>query len=246
MTKRILIALAIFVLAGWAGSALIFSLYSGLSACTLLSGLRLVPTILTAYGRERLRGDSVFSGLDLPQAVPVLKEAFGHGVSPSDGRLLHDLIVTSGYRRALDIGTAKGYAAIWLGVAMKKTGGKVITIEIDPSTAAQGRENIRRAGLADVIDSRINDALLEIPALPGELDFVFIDVGAPLNKRFLDLLTNRITPGGVVTAHNAVMFHASQPEFLRAITTDPRFETRIANTFSGGISITKVKTQGTR
>ena len=170
-----------------------------------------------------------------------MKEAFGRGVRPSDGRMLHDLILANGYRRVLDIGTARGYGAIWFGLAAKKTGGKVTTIEIDPAVAAEARGNIRRAGLADIVDSRINDALLEIPALPGEFDFVFMDAGAPLNKQFLDLLAGRITPGGTIAAHNAFGFQATQPEFLKAITTDPNLETRIVTTFSGGISMTVVR-----
>ncbi len=246
MKKRILIALAILLLVPWLGSALLFSLFSGVSAGSLLSGLQLGPAILAAYGSERLRSEAIFTGLGQQQAVAVLKEAFGRGVRPSDGRMLYDLIVAKGYRRVLDIGTARGYGAIWFGLAVKKTGGKVITIEIDPAVAAEARQNISRAGFADVIESRINDALLEIPALSGEFDFVFIDTGAPLNKRFLDLLAGRITPGGTIAAHNAFGFQATQPDFLKAITTDPNLETRIVTTFSGGISITKVLGAGLR
>ncbi len=244
MKKRILIALAILLLVPWLGSALLFSLLSGVSVGSLLSGLRLGPAILAAYGSERLRGEAIFANLDHPQAAAVLREAFGQGVSPSDGRMLYDLIVANGYRRVLDIGTARGYGAIWFGLAAKKTGGKVTTIEIDPAVAAEACENFRRAGLADVIDSRINDGLLEVPALPGEFDFVFMDTGAPLNKQFLDLLAGRITPGGTIAAHNAFGFQATQPDFLKAITTDPGLETRIVTTFSGGISITVMRFRG--
>ncbi len=129
-----------------------------------------------------------FAGLEDSRALPVLKRVLGQGVSPSDGRMFHDLIVERGYHRALDIGTAEGYAALWLGLAMKKNGGRVITVEIEPETADKARENIRQAGLEAVVDSRINDALSEIPALKGDFDLVFMDTGAPLNKKLFDLL----------------------------------------------------------
>jgi len=48
-----------------------------------------------------------------------------------DGQLLHDLIVEHGYTRALEIGTSTGRSAIWMAWALSKTGGKLITIEID-------------------------------------------------------------------------------------------------------------------
>jgi caffeoyl-CoA O-methyltransferase len=182
-----------------------------------------------------------FAGLEEGGAVALLRQAFGQGVTPSDGRMLYDLIVERGYQRALDIGTARGYAALWFALAVKKNGGKLTTIEIDPEIADEARSNFRKAGLHEVIDSRINDALLEIPAMKGKFDLVFMDPGAPLNKKLLDLLHDRMLPGGAIVAHNAANFATSQPDFLKAIQNDPRIETRIVPTPSGGISISTFK-----
>ncbi len=182
-----------------------------------------------------------FAGLAPSRALPVLKRVIGQGVSPSDGRLLHDLIVERGYKRALDIGTAEGYTALWLGLAMSKTGGRVVTIEIDPETADRARANFRQAGLESVIDSRMNDALAEIPALQGDFDFVFMDTGAPLNKKLFDLLQARISPGGAILAHNAASFSSQQPDFLKAIQNDPGFETKTVATARGGILVSVKK-----
>jgi caffeoyl-CoA O-methyltransferase len=178
-----------------------------------------------------------FAGLEDAQAVPVLKRVVGRGVSPADGRMFYDLIVERRYKRALDIGTAEGYAALWLGLAMKRNGGRAITIEIDPETADAARTNIRQAGLDGVIDSRIDDALVVIPALEGDFDFVFMDTGVPLNKKLFDLLRARISPGGAVLAHNAATVQAQEPEFMKAIESDPSFETRIVSTNRGGILV---------
>jgi predicted O-methyltransferase YrrM len=178
-----------------------------------------------------------FAGLEDAKALPVLKRVLGQGVSPSDGRMFYDLIVTKGYKRGLDIGTAEGYAALWLGLAMKKNGGRVVTIEIVPETADKARKNIREAGMDDIIDCRINDALMEIPVLKGDFDFVFMDTGAPLNKKFFDLLRNRLLPGGAILAHNAASLQSQQPDFLKAIQSDPNMETKIVETARGGILV---------
>lgn len=179
-----------------------------------------------------------FQKLDDPAAEAVLRESFGHGVTVADGRRLYDLIRERGYTRALDVGTARGYSSVWFGLAMKKNGGRVVTIELDPARAAEARVNFRRAGLDSFIESRVGDALVEIPAIQGEFDFAFLDTGAPLNKRFLDLLYTRMRPGGVVAAHNAIDALISQRDFLRAIRNDTRLDTRFAPTASGGISLT--------
>ncbi len=178
-----------------------------------------------------------FAGLEDARALPVLKRVIGRGFSPADGRMLHDLIVERGYKRALDIGTAEGYSALWFGLAMKSTGGQVITVEIDPEMADIARTNIRQAGLEGVIDSRINDALAEIPTLKGEFDFVFMDTGNPVNKKLFDLLQTRISSGGAILAHNANSLKTEQPEFLKAIQSDPSFETKIVPTAGGGILV---------
>jgi hypothetical protein len=155
-----------------------------------------------------------FAGLEDTRVLSVLKRVIGRGVSPA----------------------AEGYSALWFGLAMKRTGGRVITVEIDPETADIARANIRQAGLEGVIDSRINDAIAEIPALKGDFDFVFMDT-APLNKKLYDLLQMRISSGGAILAHNADSLKTEQPEFLKAIQSDPSFETKIVPTARGGILV---------
>src|SRR5687768_12655913 len=53
-------------------------------------------------------------------------------VPESDGRLLYDLVLKHNFRRALEIGTSTGHSGIWIAWALSKTGGRLVTIEIDP------------------------------------------------------------------------------------------------------------------
>jgi predicted O-methyltransferase YrrM len=241
VTKRLLARLGVSTAVVWLASAALYWWAVGASTADLVPGLAVAPTLLVQQARELVAPEAPFAGLQESAALAQLRRAFGQGVRPADGRLLHDLIVSRGCRRVLDVGTARGYAAIWFGLAARTTGGHVVTIEIDPQVAAEARENIRRAGLADIVDSRVNDALLEIPSLAGEFDFVFVDPGAPVNKRVLDLVYDRVPAGGLVVAHNAFGFRLSEPEFRRAIRDDPRLETTIVPTLSGGLSITAKK-----
>jgi predicted O-methyltransferase YrrM len=167
-----------------------------------------------------------FRGLDPSPALAVVRELEASGgLRAADGRLLYDQIVGRGYKRGLDLGTAEGCSALWMAMALRKTGGSLVTIEIDPATAERARQNFRRAQMDDIIELRIADAVEEGPRVPGELDFVFMDVAVPLNKKLLDLLRDHIRPGGAVLAHNAESFRWTQPDFLDAITHDPQLET---------------------
>src|SRR5262245_43871408 len=72
-------------------------------------------------------------------------------VSEEDGRFLRVLAASTAAKHALEIGAASGYSAIWIGLAMRETGGTLTTIEYDPVRAKEAAENIRRAGLQDVV-----------------------------------------------------------------------------------------------
>jgi len=88
-------------------------------------------------------------------------------VPSSDGRLLHDLIVERGFTRGFEIGTSTGHSTIWIAWAMRKTGGKLITVEIDERRQAIARRNIEDLGLDDYVEFLLGDAHVLTPAQTG-------------------------------------------------------------------------------
>jgi predicted O-methyltransferase YrrM len=109
-------------------------------------------------------------------------------VSEEDGRFLRVMVAASGAKRALEIGGAQGYSAIWIGYGLRQTGGRLTTIEFDPARAKVLADHIRRAGLSDIVTVVSGDAFKEIPRLPGNFDFVFLDAWKRDYKAFFDLL----------------------------------------------------------
>ncbi len=105
-----------------------------------------------------------------------------------DGEFLHDFIVERGYKRVLEIGTSNGYSAIWMGMALRKTGGKLVTLEIDKRRASLARKNFARVKLGEVIELREGDALEIILGLSGPFDFVFIDAWKPDYVRYVEMI----------------------------------------------------------
>ena len=76
----------------------------------------------------------------------------------SDGKILYDLIIKNKYTKAMDIGTSTGLSAIWMAWALSKTGGKLITIEIDEGRHKRALANFKEAGLSEYIEARLADA----------------------------------------------------------------------------------------
>jgi len=161
----------------------------------------------------------------------------GMNVPASDGRFLYDLIRKKAYERGLEIGTSNGYSGLWLGSALQANSGKLITIEIEPERAREARENFRRAGLDEVIDSRINDALREVALLEDDFDFVFIDAWKPDYFRYLEAVFPRVEVGGAITAHNVISQANDMRDFLQAIRSHPELETEILETSTEGLSV---------
>ncbi len=162
-------------------------------------------------------------------------------VSEEDGRFLRVLIASTGARRVLEIGAASGYSAIWMGLGLRQTGGRLTTIEYDPVRAKEAASNIRRAGLEDVVTVIAGDAFKAIPAIEGPFDLVFLDAWKPDYKKFFDLVFPRVSAGGLFLAHNVINKKDEMPDFLKAIHSHPAAYTTTVSAGHEGISVTYKK-----
>ncbi len=180
---------------------------------------------------------------DIPKILAEIraKDSGQLAVSEEDGRFLRLLIAATKRKRALEIGGASGYSAIWMGQAMRETGGKLVTIEYDPARAKELAANIQRAGLTDVVQVVAGDAFAQIPKLTGTFDFVFLDAWKKDYKRFLDLVYPRLDKGGLFTAHNVVNKRNEMGDFLDAIQRNPALWTSIVSPSGEGISLSYKK-----
>lgn len=158
-------------------------------------------------------------------------------VSEEDGRFLRLMIASSGSRRALEIGGASGYSAIWMGMALRETGGTLVTVEYDPARAKELAANVKRAGLSDVVRVVAGDAFQQIPKIPGTFDFVFLDAWKRDYKRFFDLVYPRLDKGGLFVAHNVVNKRDEMGDFLDAVQKHPSLWTTIVSPSGEGMSV---------
>ena len=128
-------------------------------------------------------------------------------VSPPQGKLLYLLVKSIGARSILEFGTLGAYSTIWLGRALPD-GGRLITLEADPTYARVAGENIAQANLTDVVDLRIGPALDVLPALraegAGPFDFTFIDADKENSPAYFAWALEHSRPGSLIVADNVV------------------------------------------
>lgn len=162
-------------------------------------------------------------------------------VPESDGRLLRDIIVRHGYTRALEIGTSTGHSSIWIAWALSKTGGRLVTIEIDEARYERAVANFREAGLSSFIDARLADAHDLVKKLEGPFDFVFCDADKDGYTNYFKAISPKLEAGGCFTAHNARMRDGGIREFLRYVKSLPEYATEIDTSSRSGISLSYKK-----
>lgn len=158
-----------------------------------------------------------------------------------DGELLHNLIVENNYKSAVEIGTSTGHSTIWIAWALSKTGGKLITIEIDEERQKEAIEKVESLGLSEYVDFRLGDAHDIVKDLEGPFDFVFSDADKDWYVQYFKDMDPKLKKGGRFTAHNVLQSMRGIGEFMDFISSHPDYETTIDRSSSSGTSISLKK-----
>jgi predicted O-methyltransferase YrrM len=160
-------------------------------------------------------------------------------VPAEDGRLLRLLAESLGARNIVEIGTSNGYSGLWQALALKATGGRLTTFEIDPRRAAMARENFKKAGVEDLVTLVEGDAHEKVALVEGPIDILFLDADKEGYLDYLNQLLPKVRPGGLVIGHNINPGQADA-KYVEAVMTNPDLETLILNQ-TGGVSVTLKK-----
>ena len=162
-------------------------------------------------------------------------------VTPEDGRLLRLLTEAAGAKNVVEIGTSNGYSAIWFCLALRATGGKLTTHEVDARRVSLARENFERAGVSDIVTLVDGDAHQTVTRLKGPIDILFLDADKAGYLDYLNKLLPLVRPGGLILAHNTSDLGSMMQDYLKAVTTNPDLETIFLHEEDMGIGVTLKK-----
>ena len=158
-------------------------------------------------------------------------------VPTSDAKLLYDLIIKGNYKSALEIGTSTGFSGIYIAWALSKTGGKLITIDIDEGRYKIALENFKKAGLSEYIDARLADAHSLVKELKGPFDFVFSDADKNWYTNYFNDIDPKLKVGGCFTTHNiSETRRMGEGEYLKYVRSLKNYESTL-NTDGAGLLI---------
>jgi caffeoyl-CoA O-methyltransferase len=162
-------------------------------------------------------------------------------IDPPEGRLLRILAESTNAQTVVEIGTSYGYSGMWFCLGLRKTGGKLITHEIDPVRCRHSGEMFKQAGAEGMVVQVQGDAHDEVENIKGPIDIVLLDADKEGNFDYLTKLLPKVRPGGLILAHNAVSHKDKMQPYLDAVTTRPDLDTQILNLTGQGMAITLKK-----
>ena len=157
-----------------------------------------------------------------PVVEAVRAEGLADGLPLSDAataRLLRALVIALGARTILEVGTAIGYSAIVMALALPDDG-LLFTMESDPGRAAAAGRYFSRAGVDGRVNVIVGDASRFLHKVAGPFDLVFQDGNKQQYEPMLDRLVGHLRPGGVLVSDNILW----RGEVIEGFVDRPRYD----------------------
>ncbi len=151
----------------------------------------------------------------------------GLNTTPGDAMMLRILVESAKLKRGVEVGSASGFGAINMGIGFERTGGHLYTLEINPQSVKECRDNLQKVGLEKTVTCIEGDALKTLPTLEGEFDFIFIDAVKNDYMKYFKLLEPKLKPGAVIVADNVIQSARAMKDFLDYIQNSPDYDTVI-------------------
>ena len=164
-------------------------------------------------------------------------------ITPEEGQLLRVLTEAVDAKHVVEIGTSNGYSALWFCLALRATGGKMTTHEIDPYRISMAGENFKRAGVSHLITIVAGDAHETVTGLREPIDILFIDADKAGYFDYLNKLLPLVRPGGLILAHDTTGLASEMQDYIKAVTANPVLETVFLYKHSSGLGVTLKKRQ---
>ena len=161
-------------------------------------------------------------------------------ISRTTAEFMYNLIVDGGFKSVIEVGTSNGYSGIWIGKALQKTGGRLVTIEFYDKRIVLAQENFKKCGVADIIEIKQGDAATVLEYLPQDykVDFAFVDACKRQYIDFFHLIDPHLVVGGYIACDNIISHAPKVQTFLEDIYNNPNYE-NVVLPLPAGLSLGK-------
>lgn len=161
-------------------------------------------------------------------------------ISRVTAEFMYNFIVDGGIKNVIEVGTSNGYSGIWLGKALKKTGGHLTTIEFYDKRIVLAKDNFEKCGVSDIITIKQGDAATVLEYLPEDykVEFAFVDANKRQYIDFFHLIDPHLVKGGYIACDNVISHAPKVQTFLEDIDKNPNYE-NVVLPLPAGLSLGK-------
>lgn len=143
---------------------------------------------------------------------------------PDAARFLYVTALAAKARNIVEVGTSRGYSTLWLALVAQKTGGKVLTCEIDPARAEEAKTYFEKAGLSDYIEVLVGDARHTLRDRDEPVDLLFLDADKGQYETYFDVVYKRLGVGSLVIADNVTSHADELLDYISYVQNHPNLE----------------------
>ncbi|MCC4263062.1 O-methyltransferase [Oceanimonas baumannii] len=159
-------------------------------------------------------------------------------ITRDTGEFLAILVKATGASQVLEIGTSNGYSTLWLASALPEHG-KVYTIESNPQKAAEAALNFTTVNLTDKIVQVAGDVTEVLPAIPGNVDFIFLDADRKQYTFLAESLFGLLKEGGLLVCDNAISHSDELQPFTDWVNGQPHLSCSLVPVGKGELLVFK-------
>jgi predicted O-methyltransferase YrrM len=142
-------------------------------------------------------------------------------ITPDTGRLLWILVRLARPQRILEVGTSNAYSTIWLADAARAVGARVVTLEVNPDKARLARQNLARAGVADVVEIVEGPAQEALARLSGPFEIVFLDADRASYLGYVEAVLPKMPAEALLVADNVISHAGELADYLARVKSHP-------------------------
>lgn len=143
-------------------------------------------------------------------------------ISEEQGKDLVKLIKANNIKKVVEFGTSFGISTLFLAEGVMETGGSIITTELIESKAQKATENFKKAGINDLIELRVGDAMETLKNYNESIDLLLLDGWKDLYLPLFRMLEPNFHSKTVIYVDNADM--AESRSFLNTVRQNSKYK----------------------
>lgn len=147
-------------------------------------------------------------------------------IPPETGKFIALLAASAHEGTYLEIGTSAGYSALWLALACKELGRKLVTFEVLEEKANLAAETFKLAAVEEIVELVKGDAREHLGNYKN-ISFCFLDPEKEVYLDCYEAIVPNMIKGGLLIADNAISHKDELEAMLKRALNDERVDALI-------------------